>query len=333
MSSFDEIRSKVSSLEKPEKTTLYILLAILGCVGFYFWGVIAPFIVMALKNAVYTAILSVVVLGFVGLVFNNEFRFKIKLLYKVVVRKILGIFLNIDALESMKALYQEMVSESNDLKTQLGKLEGQKDFLEQKANKLSRDLETTLTQMKSVEGDADTDQFNLLSLQATGFQDGLNLIEPLYHDLTAALEAFYIIQKANKFNLEKMKIEISNVELQYNIIGDLWKTSKIIKGLTSQDSERAMTYFNLKESVEKKISIRAGEVKQTLRDSKELVASVDSQTGVMTAQGRNLLEKYKNGTLNLNILKDKENPDGKLAISSNKFGTSVNTQKYSNLIT
>ena len=74
----------------------------------------------------------------------------------------------------------------------------------------------------------------------------------------------------------------------------------------------------IKEEVEKDIMIKAGAIRKTMKDSKTIISAFDTKTGIMSAEGKALLDKYKTGGLDATTLKT---PDKQIFNKTNNLKT------------
>lgn len=305
--SYVEIKQRMAKLEFPEKIVLFAIMLAIGIAGFAFWGSILPFIVLTLKNTIKAGIMLAVILAGIGIVANKQTRFGLKIGYKILIKKTIGLIFRIDKIETMQAAYDDAVKDRKKLDDHIADLEGQKILVENKIADEKNKLMSTLEAMDSVKDSKvpiEQQNFKIWSIEAKGYDSNLAMMNPMNEDIEQGLTAFAKLAEVADFDLAEMKANINSLKSRNDVVNSMFKISKLLQSLNDADSQRLTLYLDMKDEVEKDIATKSGLIRRTLKDSEKIVSSFDTKTGVMSAEGRLLLDKYKSGELSNTTLKD-----------------------------
>lgn len=153
----DKISEVLQSREKWGRNIItVVIVAALVALGFYYWGIILPFLIDTVFNTIRLAIgcIVLVVLGF--LVFDPRMRTLWTYAYASLTRAVLQQFIDIDAIGILKTYVARLKARLREMTESIGNLQGQRDeladFIAKNEEERIHELQRAKTAKKIVDG-------------------------------------------------------------------------------------------------------------------------------------------------------------------------------------
>ncbi len=283
--------------ERPEGKTGMIFIVI-GIFALLVGGnTIMPYVITALQNTLHAALLGGVLLGLIALVMNNKFRTLCSAFFKSAMRWLTGLFITIDPIGILKNYIDDMVDRLNDIRENIGKLNGQK-------QKLIRDIEEEKTNMEKAMrmASAAQKQGNDMmvaqnSRKAARSQEFVGKLSSMLDRMEKLAKVLFKMEKSVNFLLEDTKDQVRIAEAEYKSIKAAHKAMKGAEALIQGSSAKDLFEQSM-EHIANDIGQKLGEMETFMTLSEDFMANVDLQNGVWDEKGFEMLSHWEEtGTL------------------------------------
>ena len=301
-----ENKSK-SFWKRPEGVTGMIFLAGLIIGGGYLFTIALPFLI-SLANSILSLSIMLLVLGaIIYMVLDPKMRNLVGYMYKSMMRKITGIFVQIDPVGILKSYVENLKENLRKMNKQISQLRGQMHKLQELIHNNKKQIQSHL-QLASKAKESNKQAMMILKSRKAGrlresnmrLEDLYKKMEVLYRVLTKMYENSQILMEDIKDQVEVKEQERKAIHASHNAMNS---AMSIISG----DPDRRAMFDMAMEAIADDVSQKVGEMERFMEMSANFMDSVDLQNGIFEEEGLKMLEKWEQEGVSLILGEEKEN--------------------------
>ncbi len=288
---------------KPEGKATLLLLVGAGCVVFYFWGLILPFLIMTLKNSLYFGFLLGVLALLLFLITNKNIRTMVWYLYKTIMRKLAGIIIEIDPIAILKSYIQDLKEKREEMSSKINDLAGAKEKLNRKIQENQAKAQHLLELGAKAKNMGLAADASLKAMEAGGLNSMNEKLMPLFLNMEKLLDFLERAFKAADFTIKQGEIQVQLKEAEYDAIKSGHKALRSAMSVFKGDPDKRQMFEQSMEFLQDDMAKKVGEMKRIMDLSTDFINNADIEAGVNYDKGMKLLEDYMSSP-GLSILED-----------------------------
>jgi phage shock protein A len=298
---FDQSEFKQKSFwKRPEGVTGAIFLGALILGGGYLLAVNMAAILALVQNTLYLAILLAVLAAVVYMVLDPRMRNLIWYMYKSVMRKVTGVFVQVDPIGILKSYVEDLSNNLVKMRKQIGILRGQMRKLQTLVEENTRTIEEQMKMASAAKEKGMDSQVVLATRKAARLRDS----NEKYTSLLNRMDVMYRILKKMHQNseilLEDTKDQVQLKEQERNAIRTSHSAMKSAMSVMSGDPDKRAMFDAAMEAITDDVANKVGEMERFMEMSSNVMNSIDLQQGIFEDEGLKMLEQWeKESTLML----------------------------------
>ncbi len=294
-----EFRQK-SFWKRPEGVTGAIFLGALILGGGYLLAVNMGAILALVQNTLYLAILLAVLAAVVYMILDPRMRNLIWYMYKSVMRKVTGIFVQVDPIGILKSYVEDLSNNLVKMRKQIGVLRGQMRKLQTLVEENTRTIEEQMKMASAAKEKGMDSQVVLATRKAARLKDS----NEKYTSLLNRMDVMYRILKKMHQNseilLEDTKDQVQLKEQERKAIRTSHSAMKSAMSVMSGDPDKRTMFDAAMEAITDDVANKVGEMERFMEMSSNVMNSIDLQQGIFEDEGLKMLEQWeKESTLML----------------------------------
>jgi len=278
---------------KPEgQAGKLFLIIILVAIGYAFFKFL-PVILLLLQNTLYAIILLAVIGVIIFLLLDPRFRNLIFYSYKMIMRFITGLIIELDPIAIIEGHVQYLKKKRDTMEQQISNLRGQMVNLQNEMNDNVKNINNNLKLASLAKERGKTDTTIINARKAGRLKDSnVNInelytkMEKLYHFLTKMFQASNMLIEDVEDEVKVKKRERKAILAGYSAFNS---ARKILKG----DSDKQDIFNQAMEFIKEDVGAKVGEIDRFMEVSSFILDNADLQNGVNIEEGFNLLEKWE----------------------------------------
>lgn len=275
------------------------LIALLAGGGYLLMANMAA-IVALFSNVLYLSLIIIALALIAYVVLDPRMRNLIWYMYKSVMRKITGTFIQIDPIGILKSYVQDLENNLKKLSRQIGSLRGQMRRLQTLVEENEKEIENNmLLAQKAREADQEN-QLLLASRKAARLKESNQKYEALHGKMTILYRVLSKMYSNSEILLEDTKDQVKLKEQERKAIRTSYSAMKNAMDIISGSGSKREMFDAALENIADDLANKVGEMEHFMEMSSSLMESVDLQSGVFEEQGLKMLEEWeKNSTIML----------------------------------
>ena len=294
--------------QKPEKAGAWAVLLGAGAVALYFWGTIVPFIVAMLADTIESMILFGAIAAIVVVGSNKRFRTAMSYLFRIFLRKTIGMVIAIDPIEVMQVSIEKAIEQKKEIDDHLTALVGKKEKLDNNIAANNQKMQDDFDKANKAKGMNKPEAAQLLVLEAGGLKQINDELLPLQGKMKQIIAFMGEVSKAGDFNIKKSQIQVKTLKMKYEMVKEAWGGLKAAMELFKGGGNDTLMFEQAADYINNDIAAKTGEMKRAMELSTEFIDNMDIEKGVYQDKGYELLEQFNKGGLKL--LNDYQSQDG-----------------------
>jgi len=293
----NEFKSK-SFWERPEGTTGMIAIAC-GAVGLFFLGptLIGLFntAITLVGQAITLTVLGAVLFALIMILSNKKFQTLMSYIFKSVMRKITGAFVEIDPIGIMKSYIEDLKSKRGVMEESIGKLRGQIQVCEKQVNANDLEYEKQMSTFK-VARDKNMQSAMTVASRQAGRLEKLNKesLKPLLLQMQVHLKALNKYYEVTGTVIDDLNNEVKAQEMQRRMIQESYSAMSTAKKILMGGTDQRELFDQAMEYVVNDYGMKMGEIENFIENSKGFVEGLDLQNGVYEADALKKLQEWEN---------------------------------------
>jgi predicted nucleic acid-binding Zn-ribbon protein len=293
--------------KRPEGVTgaIFAAGALIGG-GFLLYTLLPALIILA-QNTLYLGIMIVAIAALLYMVFDPKMRNLVWYGYKSVMRRITGIFVQIDPIGVLKSYVESLQDNLRKMNKQVGILRGQMHKLQETINNNKREISSNL---KLANKAKEHEKQNIMVLKArkAGRLKESNLkLEDLYKKMEVLYRVLVKMYENSEIMMEDLKDQVSVKETERKAIHASHSAMNSAMSIISGNGDKREMFDMALEAIAEDVSQKIGEMERFMDLSTNFMDSVDLQNGIFEEEGMSLLEKWEKEGTSLLLGEEKEN--------------------------
>jgi hypothetical protein len=286
---------------KPEGTTGMIALALLGVAGFFALGHILPFLIgiltmgiAAVGKAIALTILCAALAGIFYVVTNPKFLALTSYMFKSIMRKATGLFVEIDPIGIMLNYVRNMKDRLLSMDTAIEKLNGQLRICKQKIQYNQKGQEQALAMAKEAKAQDKAAIFTVNARQA-GRLEKLNneTLIPMQRTMDMTLRALRKYREVTETVILDMQNEVEAKKAERDMILTSHSAMRSAQAILTGDADKKELFDQAMEYVVNDYGQKIGEIENFIETSQTFVDGLDLQNGVFEQDALKKLQEWE----------------------------------------
>jgi hypothetical protein len=285
---------------RPEGKTGMIILALAAAGVIYAWGTIVPFIVTMLADTLHMLYLA----GILAAVLFVLFSRRTHLLFRLLMRAITGLIINIDPIGILKDYLSQMRKRRDVMSQQISNVSGQIHYLNDVINKnqamANENMRLAAHAKKIATTTADQNEQLRMALQmkAKANQAGrLQKSNLSYQQLLAKLQNIYdLLTKWAvhiDFYIEDTDNEVKQAEIEYKTINTAYRAYRTALAVIKGTGDEKELYNQTMEKLAEEAGRKLGEMEDFQRLAQNFMDTIDLENGVVETDALEKLDAYE----------------------------------------
>lgn len=254
---------------------------------------ILPLLINLASNTLYLAGLLLVLGAVIYMVLDPKMRNLIWYMYKAVMRKVTGMFVQIDPIGILKSYIEDLQDNLKKMGSQIGLLKGQMRKLQtiMEENKSSIDMNL---KMASKAKEMDKDQHMILSSRkAARLTDTNEKYSTLYTKMEILYRILTKMYSNSEILLEDTKDQVKVKQQEREAIRTSHTAMKSAMNIISGNSDKRAMFDQAMESIADDVAMKVGEMERFMEMSTNFMDSIDLQNAVFEEDGMKMLEQWE----------------------------------------
>ncbi len=284
---------KKSFWQRPEGVTgLVFLLAILAGLGFVFTtfaGIIIPFLSTTLGLVVAAVALLTVLFAIV----DPRTRTLLSYMYKSGMRKLTGLFVNIDPIGILKSYVEELEGNLQEMRKQIGKIRGQMRHLTTLVETNEKEVKKQLKLAALAKEKGKNQQMILSSRRAARLRESNQKYQVLLTKMEVLNRVLNRMHQNSEVLLEDTRDQVDLRIQERKAIRASHGAMKSAMSVINGDPDQRALFDQAMEAIAEDVANKVGEMERMMELSSDFLASVDLQNGVFADEGLRMLEEWE----------------------------------------
>jgi hypothetical protein len=257
-------------------------------------------------QAITLTILGVVLFILLNVVFNSKVQTLVRYMFKSAMRKITGLFIEIDPIGIMKNYVSDLTDKRETMAKSRDRLRGQITVLEREIKANNSAYESSMAQAKIAHEKGNTSVFSVSSRQA-GRLEKLNKesFEPLLAQMNVHLRALNKYYDVTGVVIEDLNNEVRAREKERKMMFESYSAMKAAKAILQGGTDERQLYDQAMEYVVEDYGMKLGEIESFIENSKGFVDGLDIQNGVYEADALAKLQEWEKSADSVLLGKEK----------------------------
>ena len=279
--------------QRPEGVTgLIFLVALVAGIGFLlstFWAVIGPF----LSTTAGLVLAGVFLLALVFAIADPRTRTLLGYMYKSAMRKLTGLFVNIDPIGILKSYVEELERNLQEMRKQIGKIRGQMRHLTTLMETNEAEVKKQLKLASLAKETGKNQQMILSSRRAARLRESNEKYQVLLTKMEILNRVLNRMHQNSEVLLEDTRDQVDLRIQERKAIrashGAMTSAMSVING----DPDQRALFDRAMEAMAEDVANKVGEMERMMELSNDFMASVDLQNGVFADEGLRMLEEWE----------------------------------------
>ncbi len=291
---FDNTEFKKKSFwKRPEGVTGTIfLVAFLAGAGYLLYKFL-PALIELTSNVLYLSGMLIVLAAIVYMILDPKMRNLIWYMYKSVMRKITGIFVQIDPIGILKSYVDDMQDNLGKMSKQIGKIRGQMRNLQRLMDDNSKEMNSNMKLAAAAKQKGNDKQLMLSTRKAARLKESNEKYKKLHSKMDVLYRILDKMYKNSEILIEDTKDQVKLKEQERKAIRTSHSAMKSAMSVISGDPDKRAMFDAAIESINDDVSNKIGEMERFMDMSANFMDTIDLQNGVFEEEGLKMLEKWE----------------------------------------
>jgi hypothetical protein len=285
---------------RPEGKTGMIALGLLGGALVYGWGRIVPFIVSMLADTLHMVFLGAILAAVLFVLFSSRTH----LLFRLLMRAITGMIINIDPIGILKDHLSQMRKRREVMAQQISNVSGQirylKDIIDKNHELANENMRLAAHAKKIATSTADQNEQLRMSLQMKAKANQAGRLERSnlsYQQLLAKLQNIYdLLSKWAvhiDFYIEDTENEVKQKEIEYKTINSAFRAYRTALSVIKGNSDERELYNTTMDRLAEEAGRKLGEMEDFQRLAQNFMDTIDLENGAVETEALQKLDAYE----------------------------------------
>ena len=292
-------RKAKSFWKRPEGITGVIFLIGLFLVGGWVvtssLGILASlFATIGGKIAIF-GVLGVIILSAI----DDRTRNLISYMYKSAMRKITGIFVEMNPMAILKAYVSDLKGNLKKMRKQIGKLKAQMHKLKEMMVYNQRDIKSNLELAGKAKRENQEAVMILKSRKAGRLKESNLKLNDLYKRMEVMYRVLTKMYENSAILAEDIEDQVQLKEQERKALLASHSAMKSAMSIIKGDSDKRAMFDQALEAIADDVSGKVGEMERFMEMSEDFMSSIDLQNGIFEEKGMEMLEKWEKESTSL----------------------------------
>ena len=287
--------------KRPEGVTGMLFLGgILAGIGFLLY----QFAGLLQTNAgVFGALIALGVITFLAI--DSKSRNLIWYVYKSIMRKITGIFVQMDPIGILKSYVDDLKGNLRKMNKQISQLRGQMHKLNEIIFNNNKEIKNNLTLANQAKQNNKKNIMILKSRKAGRLKESNMKLGDLYKKMEILYRVLTKMYENSQILMEDINDQVEIKEQERKAINASHNAMKSARSIISGDPDKRAMFDAAMEAIADDVAGKVGEMEQFMDMSANFMDSIDLQNGVFEEEGLKMLEKWENEGISLILGEEK----------------------------
>lgn len=279
--------------QRPEGIAGGLVLAGLVVGGGILLSNILPVLVTLAQNTLYLSGMLAALGAVIYLVLDPKMRNLVWYMYMSAMRWVTGLFVQIDPIGILKSYIEDLEKNLRTLSKQIGALRGQMRQLKGIMDGNNTEIQKNLAIAERAQKQGDEKNLTIATRKAGRLQEAntkynvlLQKMEVLYRVLSKMYENSEIV-------LEDTRDQVNLKEQEYQAIKASHTAIRSAQSILSGSPDQRAMFDQALEAMAEEVSQKVGDMERFMDTSRNLLDSIDLQSGVFQEEGLQLLEQWE----------------------------------------
>ena len=285
---------------RPEGKTGMIVIGLAAAAAVYGWGTIVPFIVSMLADTLHMIYLAAILAAVLFVIFSSRTH----LLFRLLMRAITGMIINIDPIGILKDHLSQMRKRRDVMSQQISNVSGQIQYLKNIIDKnqalANENMRLAAHAKKIATSTADQNEQLRMALQmkAKANQAGrLQKSNLSYQQLLNKLQNIYdLLSKWAvhiDFYIEDTDNEVKQAEIEYKTINTAYRAYRTALAVIKGSGDEKEIYNQTMEKLAEEAGRKLGEMEDFQRLAQNFMDTIDLENGAVETEALEKLDAYE----------------------------------------
>ena len=300
------IHQPKSFWKRPEGVTGVIFLIGLIAGGAYLLATFGTLLVGLLSNTLYAGLMLMALAAIVYMIADPKMRNLIGYAYKGVMRRITGLFVQIDPIGILKNYIEDLKNNLRHMSKQIGNLRGQMRRLKGTITQNSKTIEKSMRLANRAKANGKQNQMVLELRRAGRLKDSNAKLMELYKKMEMINKVLKRMYENSEIMLEDIKDQVNIKEQERKAIRASHSAMRSAMNIISGDKDKRAMFDQAMEALAEDVANKVGEMERFMDASTTFMDSIDLQQGVFEEEGMKLLEEWDKKSMQMLLGEGKE---------------------------
>lgn len=279
--------------QRPEGVTglAFIALSLIGLGMLFFAG--GSFILPFLTSTIGIVVSAVVLLSVVFAIVDPRTRTLLSYFYQSAMRKVTGLFVNIDPIGILKSYVEELEGNLQNMRKQIGKIRGQMRHLSTLMETNGTQIQKELQLAALAKETGKKQQMILSSRRAARLRESNEKYQVLLTKMEVLNRVLNRMHQNSEVLLEDTRDQVDLRIQERKAIRASHGAMKSAMSVINGNPDQRALFDQAMEAITEDVANKVGEMERMMELSNDFMASVDLQNGVFADEGLRMLEEWE----------------------------------------
>lgn len=269
-----------------------VLIAIIAGAGIGLYALL-PLLITLVQNALYLALLLIVLGGILYMAFDPKMRIILGNLYKSMMRWITGIFITIDPIGILKNYIGDLTKNLQNMSKQIGNLRGQMRRLKDIMNDNTTEIDKNLRLAQQARASDNEQQMVLSARKASRLEDANKKYQVLHTKMEVMYKVLSRMYNNAEILLEDTKDQVQIKEQERKAIRTSHSAMRSASSVISGKGEARQLFDQALEAIADDVAMKVGEMERFMEVSSSFIDSIDLQNAAFADKGLQMLDQWE----------------------------------------
>ncbi len=294
-------KNKKSFWQRPEGVTGMIFLGGMAVGAGYLFMKFASF--LQTQTGIFVALAGLAIITFLAI--DSKSRNLIWYIYKSIMRKITGLFIQMDPIGILKSYVDDLKGNLKKMNKQISQLRGQMHKLNEIIYKNEKEIKSNLTLASQAKQNNKKNVMILKSRKAGRLKESNMKLSDLYRKMEILYRVLTKMYENSQILMEDISDQVEIKEQERKAIIASHNAMKSARSIISGDPDKRAMFDEAMEAIADDVAGKVGEMEQFMDMSANFMNSIDLQNGIFEEEGLKMLEKWENEGVSLILGEEK----------------------------
>ncbi len=279
--------------QRPEGITGGLILAGLVIGGGILLSNILPVLITLAQNTLYLSGMLAALGAVIYLVLDPKMRNLVWYMYMSAMRWVTGLFVQIDPIGILKSYIEDLEKNLRTLSKQIGALRGQMRQLKGIMDANNTEIQKNLVLAERAQKQGDEKNLTISTRKAGRLQEANTKYDVLLQKMEVLYRVLSKMYENSEIVLEDTRDQVNLKEQEYQAIKASHNAIRSAQSILSGSPDQRAMFDQALEAMAEEVSQKVGDMERFMDTSRNLLDSIDLQSGVFQEEGLQLLEQWE----------------------------------------